>query len=114
MIDPYGKKRIAFWSCTAVNVGKQLHDMHEAVSTISRSVESTRRLLRQVNREIAECPKENTDRLNALIQIQRDVTANLVRATSAAAANAGNAALMQVSEGIFMEGACGFLGLVLP
>ena len=111
--DPNGLKGVAFGVCTAVNVGKQLYDIQSAVSSLPQSTQLTRDLLGKVSREIASCPKEDTNRLQQLEGIRRSLAGDLAKST-AALTEVGNFAWTQVAEGVMFEGACAFIGIVLP
>lgn len=111
--DPNGLKGVAFGVCTAVNVGKQLYDIQSAVSSLTQSTQLTRDLLGKVSREIASCPKEDTNRMQQLEGIRRSLAGDLAKST-AALTEVGNFAWTQVAEGVMLEGACAFIGIVLP
>jgi RHS repeat-associated protein len=112
-IDSTGLKGIAFGVCTVVNVGKQVFDMNKAVTSLNQATQQTRDLLGKVNQEMSSCPKEDTKRLGELDGIRRSLVQDLARST-AAQADFGSFAISQIAEGVMMEGACAFLGLVLP
>ena len=110
--DPSGLGPISFGACSVINAAKQVYDFRNNVRALTQSTQMTRDLLGKVNKEIAACPSGDTNRMQQLEGIRKDLASQLARST-AAANDVGNFGGQQLAEGLLWEGACALL-LVLP
>ena len=62
--------------------------------------------LERVNKEITECPSENTDRLDKLIEMRNDLISSLAETIRNIAQQNNKLGLGDVATGMVVEGVC--------
>ena len=112
--DPSGLGPIVFLACTAVNLGYHYYHPASASQKILEGTQQTKALLQKVNREIAACPMEDTNRMKGLTDIQKNLATQLVSQLYAAASAENKVGLGDVARAAMWEGGCALLGLVTP
>ena len=110
--DPSGLGPVSFGVCSVINAAKQISDFRSNVRALTQSTQTTRDLLGKVNKEIAACPSGDTNRMQQLQNIRKNLASQLAQST-AAANDVGNFGGQQLAEGLLWEGACALL-FVLP
>jgi hypothetical protein len=108
--DPNGLGSVSFLVCTAVNFGKQAYDLNKTISSLDQSTAMTRQALKDVNNDIASCPKGDIKRREGLESIKNNLQMQLAQTIRSNAADASNASVYQAFEALLWEGACGLAG----
>jgi RHS repeat-associated protein len=110
--DPSGLGPALFAVCSIANAVKTTSDFMGGVSSLLDSTKMTRDLLGKVNEEIASCPSSDTNRLNELNNIRRNLVDQLARTSRDFAADTTQLGMGEAAQGLIWQGACA-LGLLI-